>query len=157
MVREELIGMPCNLAHVTQPRRVELDIRSGVREREVVLPAKDAEKVGGDLLLIECLIVGLITRGRHGEVAADLYGQLLSASGGHDAANVLWLAWPQCFGSQAHVAKGGRQADARNPTADGKLHSVQEAAQLRATLGAEERMQLVDDDVLQGRQQAGDC
>ena len=60
MVREELIRKPCCLAHVTQPRRVELDIGSGVREREVILSAQDTEKVGGDLLLIECFIVGLI-------------------------------------------------------------------------------------------------
>src|ERR1035441_4705080 len=91
--RQSKTGQPCCLAHVAQPRRVKLDISSGVREREVVVPEEDSEEVGGDLLLIECLVVGLIALGRHGQVAADLYGQLLSAGGGYDAANVLWLAW----------------------------------------------------------------
>ena len=60
VVREELIRKSCCLAHVTQPRRVELDICTGVREHEVILSAQDTEKVGGDLLLIQCFIAGLM-------------------------------------------------------------------------------------------------
>ena len=102
-------------------------------------------------------VVFLACRRRAVQVAADLHRQLLPALADSMQLNLVGLAGPQRVSGQAHVAQGGGEPDPGYPAAEREFHAVQQAAQLRAPLGAEERVQLVDHDVLQAGEQRADC
>ncbi len=163
MVRPELVRDAVVLAHFSQPRGVQLDVAAAVREHQIRLPAQVLVQVRGDLPLRGAVLIcdlPVVARRRQArrstQVTAQLHVQLLPALGRDDRPYGVAGARAELLGSQPHVALWRAQSYAWDTTAQCKLESVQQGAELCAALTAEEGVELIDDDVTQSSEQGRD-
>ena len=66
------------------------------------------------------------------------------------------MTGPEEVGGDVEVGERRGQADAGDAAADGEVEPVQQRLKLRAAFGADEGVQLVDDDVAQSREDGAD-
>ena len=166
MVSEELRADPGGAAAAIEHVGIRFDRGPGVGEDQVVVVLQGAEQVIGD----RCEVVGLgVVAGigarppgglpasgrsppsgrRAGAVAAQLEPDLAGVFVGGDNLYRRALPRAQELRRRGEVAECRGQRDPGNAAAKAGLHPVQLGLQLRTALGADERVQFVDDHVAQ--------
>ena len=138
MVREELVRDALGVAAPAEEVGEGLDVGPAVGEDEVVRAAQGSEQVVRD---------GGQRAGVPRHVALQLEPELAAVVARLDAPDRRPVAGPQELAGPVEIAERGAQREPRDPAADDQLEAVQQALQLGAALRADERVQLVDDDV----------
>jgi hypothetical protein len=157
-MRPELVRIAVAFARAAQQVGVKLDLPAAVRKDQIVRAAqrlvhviRDIDRAAGhDVFETGVLDIGLEVNARRLlDIALDQNLQFLARAARFDDLHVLRRARPQKFCGETHVAERRRQADARHTARAYALDALHQRLQLHAALGADERVQFVDDDIAQ--------